>query len=142
VVISVMEHHSNLIPWQQACRRAGAKLVYLRPDEHGHITSAEIAEKVGPRTKVVSCCHVSNVLGSVQNDVREHRPRGPRQMGATFVVDAAQSAPHMAIDVSELGCDLLALSAHKLMGPMGVGVLWGRPRGARLPSRRSSRVAR
>jgi cysteine desulfurase/selenocysteine lyase len=124
VAITVMEHHSNLIPWQQACARTGAHLVFLRPDEEGTITPAEIEEKIGPHARVVSVAHVSNVLGVV-NPVRAIADRA-HQMGASVVVDAAQSAPHVPLDVDELGCDLLALSAHKLMGPMGVGVLWGR----------------
>lgn len=124
VVISIMEHHSNLIPWQQVCRAAGASLVYLRPDEQGVITPQEIEGKIGPRTRIVSITHVSNVLG-VTNPVRAIADRA-HAMGALVVVDGAQSVPHMQVDVSELGCDLFAFSAHKLMGPLGVGVLWGR----------------
>lgn len=129
VCVSVMEHHSNLVPWQQACERTGAHLVYLRPRAEGGggdfaIAEEELAAKIGPRTRVVAIAHVSNVLGVV-NPVRAIADRAHEE-GALVVVDAAQSAPHIPLDVAELGCDALALSAHKLMGPLGVGVLWGR----------------
>lgn len=124
VVISIMEHHSNLIPWQQVCRETGAKLVYLYPTPTGRITDDEIAAKIGPATKIVSCGHVSNVLG-VENPIAK-LAAAAHANGAYMVVDAAQSIPHMALDVRELGADFLAFSAHKALGPMGVGVLWGR----------------
>lgn len=125
VCISIMEHHSNLIPWQQVCHATGARLVYLRPDRKTlRITPEEVAAKVGPRTKIVSVTHVSNVLG-VENDVRMIAEVAHAN-GATMVVDAAQSLPHVHVDVRELGCDVLAFSAHKLGGPMGIGGLWGR----------------
>ena len=124
VAITVMEHHSNLIPWQQACRAAGAKLVYLYPTRTGRITDEEIAAKIGPKTKIVAAAHVSNVLG-VENPIAK-LSAAAHANGAYMVVDAAQSVPHMAVDVDELGADFLAFSAHKALGPMGVGVLWGR----------------
>ena len=124
VVISIMEHHSNLIPWQEICRETGANLVYLRMDEHYRITPEEVAAKVGPRAKIVSVTQVSNVLG-VENDIPMIARRA-HEMGAYMVVDGAQSVPHVRVDVRELGCDLLAFSAHKLGGPMGIGVLWGK----------------
>lgn len=125
VVISIMEHHSNLIPWQQICRETGANLVYLRMDENYRITPEEVAAKVGPRAKIVSVTQVSNVLG-VENDIPMIAKRA-HEMGAYVVVDGAQSVPHVRVDVRELGCDLLAFSAHKMGGPMGIGVLWGKP---------------
>ena len=124
VAITVMEHHSNLIPWQQACRAAGARLVYLYPQQDGTLTDEEIATKVGPRTKIVACAHVSNVMGCklpvrrLADAVHAH--------GGYLVVDAAQSVPHMPVDVAALGADFLAFSGHKALGPMGVGVLWGK----------------
>lgn len=124
VVISIMEHHSNLIPWQQVCAATGAKLVYLRLDDDFRITPKEIENKIGPRAKIVSVTQVSNVLG-VENDIRAIARRA-HEMGAYMVVDGAQSVPHLRVDVRELGCDLLAFSAHKMGGPMGVGILWGR----------------
>ncbi|OFK24816.1 aminotransferase class V-fold PLP-dependent enzyme [Olsenella sp. HMSC062G07] len=123
VVVSIMEHHSNLIPWQQVCAATGARLVYLRLSDDYRITPEEVEAKVGPRAKIVSVTQVSNVLG-VQNDVSAIARRA-HETGAYLVVDGAQGAPHVATDVRELGCDLYALSAHKMMGPMGVGVLWG-----------------
>ena len=125
VVISIMEHHSNLIPWQEICRETGANLVYLRMDENYRITPEEVAAKVGLRAKIVSVTQVSNVLG-VENDVPMIAKRA-HEMGAYMVVDGAQSVPHVRVDVRELGCDLLAFSAHKMGGPMGIGVLWGKP---------------
>jgi len=125
VVISIMEHHSNIVPWQQLCREVGANLVYLRMDVDYRITPEEVAAKIGPRAKIVSVTHVSNVLG-VENDVAAIGRRA-HEMGAYFVVDGAQSVPHVHVDVREIGCDLMAFSAHKLGGPMGIGVLWGRP---------------
>mgnify|MGYP002509998727 FL=1 len=125
VVISIMEHHSNLIPWQQVCAATGAKLVYLRLDAEGCITQQEIEEKIGPRAKIVSVTHVSNVLG-VENDIPAIARRA-HEMGALCAVDGAQSVPHLRVDVRALGCDFLAFSAHKLGGPMGIGVLWGKP---------------
>ena len=124
VVISIMEHHSNIIPWQQVCAATGANLVYLRLDDNYAITPAEIEAKIGPAAKIVSVTHVSNVLG-VENDIAAIAARA-HQMGATMVVDGAQSVPHLAVDVRALGCDLLAFSAHKMGGPMGIGVLWGK----------------
>lgn len=124
VAISIMEHHSNLIPWQQVCRETGAKLIYLYPTPTGQITDDEIAAKIGPATKIVSCGHVSNVLG-VENPIAK-LAAAAHANGAYMVVDAAQSVPHMALDVQKLDADFLAFSAHKALGPMGVGVLWGR----------------
>lgn len=124
VVISIMEHHSNLIPWQQICRETGAKLVFLRLDDDFRITPAEIKAKIGPRTKIVSVTQVSNVLG-IENDIPAIAAQA-HAMGAKMVVDGAQSVPHLAVDVRKLGCDLLAFSAHKMCGPMGIGVLWGK----------------
>ena len=124
VCITIMEHHSNLIPWQQACRAAGAKLVYLYPDENGIITPEEMYAKIGPKTKILSCVHVSNVLG-IENPVKE-LGRRVHEQGGYFVVDGAQSVPHVKVDVTEIGCDFLAFSAHKLFGPFGMGVLWGK----------------
>ena len=124
VAITIMEHHSNLIPWQQACAAADAKLVYLYPDADGAISDEEVASKVGPRTKVVAVGEVSNVLG-VRNPV-EKLGAAVHAHGGYLVVDGAQSVPHMPVDVRALGADFLAFSAHKALGPMGIGVLWGR----------------
>lgn len=124
VCITIMEHHSNLIPWQQACRRAGATLVYMYPDEQGIIGEDEMRAKIGPRTKIVSAVHVSNVLG-VANDVKL-MAKIAHEFGATMIVDGAQSVPHFAIDVRDIDCDFFAFSGHKVFGPMGIGVLWGR----------------
>ena len=124
VAITIMEHHSNLIPWQQACRAAGATLVYLYPTKTGELTDEEIAAKIGPKTKIVAATMVSNVLGC--RVPVEKLGRAVHAHGGYLVVDAAQSVPHMPVDVRELGADFLAFSAHKALGPMGVGVLWGR----------------
>ena len=124
VAITIMEHHSNLIPWQEACRAAGARLVYLYPEKDGTLTDAEIAKKVGPRTRIVAAAHVSNVMGC-ELPVRRLADAA-HAVGAVMVVDAAQSVPHLPVSVDELGADFLAFSGHKALGPMGVGVLWGR----------------
>ncbi len=124
VAVTIMEHHSDLIPWQQACRAAGATLVLLYPDDQGVIRDEEIAAKIGPKTRIVAVTEVSNVLG-VRNPV-EKIAEAAHAQGAYVVVDGAQSVPHMAVDVRELGVDFLAFSAHKALGPMGIGVLWGR----------------
>ena len=124
VVISIMEHHSNLIPWQQVCKATGAKLVYLRPNEEGQISEEELAAKIGPRTKIVSITHISNVLG-VRTPV-ERIAQLAHAQGAYVFVDGAQSVPHVKVDVNSLDCDAFVFSGHKVYGPMGVGVLWGK----------------
>lgn len=123
VAITIMEHHSNLIPWQQVCRAKGAKLVYLYPNDEGVITDEEIAAKIGPKTKIAAAGEVSNVLG-VRNPV-EKIAAAVHVQGGYMVVDGAQSVPHMPVDVRELGADFFAFSAHKALGPMGIGILWG-----------------
>ena len=123
VCITIMEHHSNMIPWQQACKRAGAKLVYLYCDENGQISEEEM-KKIGPKTKIVSAVHVSNVLG-VENPVKRLAELVHAQ-GGYMIVDGAQSVPHIKVDVEDLDCDFFAFSGHKIFGPMGIGVLWGR----------------
>ncbi len=124
VAITIMEHHSNLIPWQQICRHVGATLVYIRPDANGHISQEEIEAKIGPKTKIVSSTQLSNVLGVIP-PIKAMSDRA-HEVGAYMVVDGAQSVPHMRVNVEEQGIDLLAFSAHKLGGPMGIGVLWGK----------------
>ena len=124
VAITIMEHHSNLIPWQQAAAAAGAKLVYLYPAPDGTLPADEIAAKIGPCTKIAAVGHVSNVMG-VENPV-EQIGRAVHAHGGYLVVDGAQSVPHMAVDVAALGADFYAFSSHKALGPMGIGVLWGR----------------
>ncbi len=124
VVISIMEHHSNLIPWQQICAHTGAKLVYMRLDSQGKLPQSEIDSKIGPATKIVSVTGLSNVLGCATPV--ESIARRAHEMGAIVVVDGAQSVPHMKVDVALSDIDLLAFSAHKLGGPMGIGVLWGK----------------
>lgn len=124
VCISIMEHHSNLIPWQQVCRATGASLVYLRPDKQGIITAEEMDSKISQRTKIVSVTHVSNVLG-IENPIVELGKR-VHAFGGYLVVDGAQSVPHIPIDVKQIGCDFFAFSGHKVFGPFGIGVLWGK----------------
>ncbi len=124
VCITIMEHHSNLIPWQQACRATGAKLIYLYPDENGVISPEEMDAKIGERTKIVSATQVSNVLG-IENPIAE-MARRVHAHGGIMVVDGAQSVPHKQVSVKELGADFFAFSGHKVFGPFGIGVLWGR----------------
>lgn len=123
VLISVMEHHSNIIPWQQACQATGADLVYVGLKEGG-LDMADLTSKLTSQTKFVSLAHVSNVLGCI-NPIKEIA-RLAHQVGAYLVVDGAQSAPHMPIDVVDLDCDFFTLSGHKMLGPTGIGVLYGK----------------
>ena len=124
IVISIMEHHSNILPWQMVCRQTGAKLIYMEPEKDGTLTEQEIRSKITDRTKIVSIAHVSNVLG-VTNPVRKIADTAHAH-GAVVVVDGAQSTPHIPVNVNELGADFYAFSGHKLCAPMGIGVLYGR----------------
>ena len=124
VVVSVMEHHSNMVPWQLLRDRLGIRLRYVDITDEGEIDLEDYAKLLNDRTRVVSVGHVSNVLGTI-NPVKRMGEMA-HEVGAAFVVDGAQSAPHMKVDVKELGCDFFALSAHKAYGPTGVGVLYGR----------------
>lgn len=124
IVISIMEHHSNILPWQMVCRQTGAKLIYMEPEKDGTLTEQEIRSKITDRTKIVSIAHVSNVLG-VTNPVRKIADTAHAH-GAVVVVDGAQSTPHIPVNVKELGADFYAFSGHKLCAPMGIGVLYGR----------------
>ena len=124
VLVSIMEHHSNLLPWQMAAEKTGAVLRFLECEADGRITQERLEAAFTDRTRLVAVTHVSNVLGC-ENPIRQIAAMA-RERGAVVVVDAAQSAPHMPIDVQESGVDFLAFSGHKLMGPMGIGVLYGR----------------
>ena len=123
VVISIMEHHSNIIPWQEACKKTGARLVYAYLKD-GQLDMEDLANKITEKTKFVSLAQVSNVLGCI-NPVKEIAKLA-HQVGSYMVVDGAQSAPHMAIDVQDLDCDFFTLSGHKMLGPTGIGVLYGK----------------
>ncbi|MFL5272471.1 MAG: SufS family cysteine desulfurase [Anaeromyxobacteraceae bacterium] len=124
VLITWMEHHSNIVPWQMLCAEQGAKLVVAPIDEHGALHLDELEKLIGPRTKLLGVTHVSNALGTV-NPVKEI-VRLAHARGVPVVVDGAQGAPHLPVDVQDLGCDFYALSGHKLYGPTGIGVLWGK----------------
>lgn len=124
IVITQMEHHSNLIPWQQLARRTRATLRYVSLTEDGRLDLSNLDEFINERTRIVAVTHVSNVLGTV-NPVKQIAAKA-HAVGAICVVDGAQSAPHMPIDVREIGCDFFAFSGHKMCGPTGVGVLYGK----------------
>ncbi|BCR81512.1 cysteine desulfurase [Arachnia rubra] len=126
VVISVMEHHSNIVPWQLVCEQTGATLRWFDVTDEGRLDleAAERDNLINDRTKVVSIAHVSNVLGT-RNPVADIAAKA-HQVGAVVVVDASQSVPHQSVDVTALGADLVAFTGHKMCGPTGIGVLWGR----------------
>ena len=124
IVITYMEHHSNIIPWQQVAKRTGATLKYIPLQEDGTISIEDARATITSNTKIVSVMQVSNVLGSI-NPVKEIA-RIAHENGAIMVVDGAQSTPHMRVDVQDLDCDFLAFSGHKMCGPTGIGVLYGK----------------
>ncbi len=124
VLVTQMEHHANLVPWQELCRRTGASLRWVPLTDDGRLSMAALPALLSERTKVFAFTHVSNVLGTV-NPVAE-LVAAAKRVGALTVLDACQSAPHLALDLPALGVDLAAFSGHKMYGPTGVGVLWGR----------------
>ncbi len=124
IVISYMEHHSNIVPWQQLAQKTGAKLKYVNLNSDGTLDMSDLAQKITDQTKIVSVAHASNVLGVV-NPIQEIANIA-HQHGAIMIADGAQSAPHMVVDVQALGVDFFAFSGHKMMGPTGIGVLYGR----------------
>lgn len=122
--VTRMEHHSNFLPWQRACQRSGARLRIIELAGDGSLGPSTLAAACGPATRLIAVTHVSNVLGVI-NPIRTLVERA-RARAIPVLVDAAQSVPHLPVDVAELGCDFLAFSAHKMCGPTGIGVLWGR----------------
>lgn len=124
IVVTEMEHHANLIPWQQLAKRSGAELKWFEVTPDARLDLSNLAEVITPNTKVVALTHQSNVLGTV-NPLAAIVARA-HEVGAVVVLDACQSAPHMPVNVEELGVDFLTFSGHKAIGPTGIGVLWGR----------------
>lgn len=124
IVVSEMEHHANLIPWQELAERTGAELVWFSVDSNGRLDLSNLSDLVNEKTKVVALTHQSNVLGTI-NPINEIAKQ-VRKVGAFFVLDACQSVPHFAVELSKLDVDFLAFSGHKMLAPTGVGVLWGK----------------
>ncbi|MCY8485695.1 cysteine desulfurase SufS [Bacillus atrophaeus] len=124
IVITYMEHHANIIPWQQAAKATGATLKYIPLQEDGTLSLEDVKQTVTSNTKIVAVSHVSNVLGTI-NPIKEIA-KIAHDNGAIIVVDGAQSTPHIKIDVQDLDCDFFALSSHKMCGPTGIGVLYGK----------------
>lgn len=124
VLITALEHHSNIVPWQMLCNEVGAKLRVAPINDDGELLVEEFEKLLGPKTKIVAFTHISNALGSV-NPVRE-LVRKVHDHGIPVLVDGAQAAPHVRVDVQELDCDFYALSGHKMFGPTGIGVLYGK----------------
>ena len=124
VVISIMEHHSNLVPWQKVTKATGSKLNYMYINDNYEISDEEIESKITDKTKIVGITHVSNVLGTI-NNVKKIIKYAHKK-GAVVIVDASQSIPHMKIDVQDLDADFLVFSGHKMLAPLGIGVLYGK----------------
>lgn len=124
IVVSEMEHHANLIPWQQLAKRTGAELAWFEVTPEGRLDLSKIDEVITANTAIVAITHQSNVLGTI--NPLEEIVRKSQNVGAEVLVDACQSVPHMSVDVQKLGVDYLAFSGHKALGPTGVGVLWGK----------------
>lgn len=124
IVVSIMEHHSNLLPWQMVSRAKGATLKFIECEQDGSVDLDKVKELITDKTKIVAITQVSNVLGR-ENPIKEIA-KIAHEKGTVIVVDGAQSTPHMAVDVQELDADFFAFSGHKLLGPMGIGVLYGK----------------
>jgi cysteine desulfurase / selenocysteine lyase len=124
ILITHLEHHANIVPWQMVCEQTGATLVVAPIDSHGEVHVDAVTALMGPRTRLLACAHVSNALGTVLPIRRLIAAAKAR--GITTVIDGAQAVPHLQVDVRELGCDFYAFSGHKMFGPTGVGVLYGR----------------
>ena len=124
IVISIMEHHSNLVPWQKVSKVIGSILKYMYINDEFEISDEEIQNKITDKTKIVGITHVSNVLGTINNVKKIIRYA--HKKGAIVIVDASQSIPHMKIDVQDLDCDFLVFSGHKMLAPLGIGVLYGK----------------
>ena len=124
VVISIMEHHSNLVPWQKATKTTGSKLNYMYINENFELSDEEIESKITDKTKIVGITHVSNVLGTISNVKKIIKYA--HKKGAVVIVDASQSIPHMKIDVQDLDADFLVFSGHKMLAPLGIGILYGK----------------
>ena len=124
IVISIMEHHSNLVPWQKVAKTTGSKLNYMYINDKFELSDEEIEKKITDKTKIVGITHVSNVLGTI-NNVKKIIQYAHKK-GAIVIVDAAQSIPHMKIDVQDLDADFLVFSGHKMLAPLGIGVLYGK----------------
>ncbi|HET6482034.1 MAG TPA: cysteine desulfurase, partial [Actinoplanes sp.] len=124
IVISEMEHHSNIVPWQLLCERTGATLRWFGTTDEGRLDESVLGELINERTKIVSIVHMSNVLGTI-NDVSRIVARA-HEVGALVLLDCSQSVPHLPVDVRALGADFIAFTGHKMLGPTGIGVLWGR----------------
>ena len=124
IVLSIMEHHSNLVPWQKVSNVKNAKLKYMYINENFEISDEEIENKITNKTKIVSITHVSNVLGTINNI--EKIIKYAHKKGAIVIVDASQSIPHMRIDVQKLDADFLVFSGHKMLAPLGIGILYGK----------------
>ena len=124
ILISEMEHHSNIVPWQLTAERTGTTLNYIPVTETGELDLSEPEHYFKPNTKIVSITHISNVLGTI-NPVKKLAEMA-HDMGALFIVDGAQGVPHLQVNVQDLGCDFYAFSGHKMLGPTGIGALWGK----------------
>jgi len=124
VVISIMEHHSNLVPWQKVTKKTGSKLKYMYINENYEIPDEEIENKITEKTKIVGITHISNVLGTINNIKKIIKYA--HKKGAIVIVDASQSIPHIKIDVQDLNADFLVFSGHKMLAPLGIGVLYGK----------------
>jgi cysteine desulfurase/selenocysteine lyase len=124
VLITHLEHHSNIVPWQMVCEQTGAKLVVAPIDARGDVTLEAVTQLMGPRTKILACAHVSNALGTVLPV--KALIGAAKSRGITTLLDGAQAVAHLPVDVQDLGCDFYAFSGHKMYGPTGVGVLYGR----------------
>lgn len=124
VVISIMEHHSNLVPWQKVTKKTGSKLKYMYINENYEIPDEEIENKITEKTKIVGITHISNVLGTINNIKKIIKYA--HKKGAIVIVDASQSIPHIKIDVQDLNTDFLVFSGHKMLAPLGIGVLYGK----------------
>jgi len=124
VISTIMEHHANMVPWQQVCKKTGAKLELVKIDSEGRLDQNDFNEKLKLKPKLVAITQVSNTLGTI-NPVKE-MTKLAHKAGAIVLIDGAQAVPHMKVDVSEIGCDFYVFSGHKMLGPMGIGVLWGK----------------
>ncbi len=124
IIISIMEHHSNIVPWQMLVNKLGIRLKFIDVDDRGHLDLDSFDKLLTDRTKVISIIHVSNVLGII--NPLDYILAKAKDTGALFIVDAAQSVPHIKLDVKEIGCDFLVASGHKMLGPTGIGFLYGK----------------